>query len=195
MSTEMICGIDEVGTGTWAGPVYVSGVVLDPEITIDGLRDSKKLKPSQRECLYKEILEKALFVETAIIDASDIDRMNIANAVLRGMTSVASQIDVRAAKENMTVRYMIDGEKAPRSLLSRAETIIGGDNLIPAISAASIVAKVERDLHMQEMEKVYPGYGFGQHKGYGTKQHRLMLMEHGPCSIHRMSFRPMKDIF
>lgn len=191
---RLICGIDEAGYGTWAGPVYVSGVILDPDNPIEGLADSKALKPSQREILYTLIMERALAISTAIISHDTIDTVNIYNANMEGMLQVSREIDRRARQLSGEAFYHIDGENAPKALKPRCRTIVGGDATDPAISAASIVAKVERDRHMEEMGLAYPGYGFEKHKGYGTKLHREMLMEHGPSPIHRMTFKPMKEM-
>lgn len=184
-------GIDEVGRGPLAGPVVAAGVVLDPARPIEGLNDSKKLKASEREALSELIHERALVVSIAEIDAQTIDSLNILRATLLAMRHVisdaANRIDIDWA--------LIDGrDLVPTTVQIRQKAIIKGDSLVPCIMAASIVAKVHRDKLMENYDKEYPAYGFGQHKGYGTKVHLDALSNHGPCPIHRMSFMALNQL-
>jgi ribonuclease HII len=182
--SQRIAGIDEAGRGPLAGPVVVAAVILHPERPITGLADSKKLSARRREALAKSILEEALAVSVAIIPASEIDRINILQATLAGMRQVALTISPRPD----LVR--IDGNRAPAMDLP-CETLVGGDAIDPAISAASIIAKTRRDRIMLDLHETFPHYGFDRHKGYPTAAHLAALAEHGPCPEHRLSFRPL----
>jgi ribonuclease HII len=182
--SQRIAGIDEAGRGPLAGPVVVAAVILHPERPIAGLADSKKLSARRREALAKSILEEALAVSVAIIPASEIDRINILQATLAGMRQVALTISPRPD----LVR--IDGNRAPAMDLP-CETLVGGDAIDPAISAASIIAKTRRDRIMLDLHETFPHYGFDRHKGYPTAAHLAALAEHGPCPEHRLSFRPL----
>ncbi|MBE1161626.1 ribonuclease HII [Dyella acidiphila] len=182
-----IAGVDEAGRGPLAGPVVVAAVVLDPRKPIDGLDDSKKLSEAKRERLYPLIMERALAHCVVVIETEEIDRLNIFQATMVGMSRAVAGL-MPAATE-----ALIDGNYVPKQLPCPGRAIIGGDALEPAISAASILAKVSRDRLMVAMEALHPGYGFATHKGYGTPAHLAALQQLGPCSQHRRSFAPVKE--
>jgi len=184
-------GIDEVGRGPLAGPLVAAGVVLDPEKTIDGLNDSKKLSASVRERLAKLIHERAVVVSIAEVDAETIDKLNIHRATLLAMRHVVAD----AAKRTHIDCALIDGrDLIPTTIPIRQKAIVKGDSLVPCIMAASIVAKVYRDALMDQFDQTYPSYGFRKHKGYGTKAHRQALKDFGPSPIHRMSFMALNQL-
>jgi len=181
-----IAGVDEAGRGPLAGPVVVAAVVLDPDHPIDGLRDSKKLDAARREALYELIRERALSWSVVAVSVADIDRLNILQATLLGMRQAVDGLSP------LPQLALVDGNRAP-PLACEAQTLVGGDGLEPAISAASIVAKVTRDRIMLELHHRFPGYGFDRHKGYPTPDHLLRLAELGPCAEHRRSFAPVRN--
>jgi len=181
-----IAGVDEAGRGPLAGPVVVAAVILDPNRPIDGLRDSKKLDAARRESLYERIREDALAWSAIAVSAAEIDRLNILQATLVGMQRAVEGL-------SPTPRLaLVDGNRAP-SLTCTVQTLVGGDGLEPAISAASIVAKVTRDRIMADLHDQFPGYGFDRHKGYPTADHLERLAELGPCEEHRRSFAPVRE--
>ncbi|MCU0971245.1 MAG: ribonuclease HII [Gammaproteobacteria bacterium] len=180
-----LCGVDEAGRGPLAGPVFAAAVVLDPERPIIGLRDSKKLSAAQRERLADEIRGRALDWALGRAEADEIDRLNILQATLLAM---------RRAVESLRTppqRVLVDGNRCPR-LSVACEAVVRGDSTVPAISAASILAKVARDAEMQRLHATYPGYGFDGHKGYPTAAHLAALGRIGPCPEHRRSFAPVR---
>ena len=177
-------GIDEAGRGPLAGPVLAAAVVLDPERPIEGLADSKKLTAKRRETLYMIIMADAAGVGVGISQRSEIDRINILQATLAAMQRAVDNLPFRPG------HLMIDGQGLVLDHPSQ-ETIVRGDATVPSISAASIVAKVTRDRIMADYHKIYPAYGFDQHKGYGTPEHLAALAEFGACPIHRQSFSPV----
>jgi len=179
-----IAGVDEAGRGPLAGPVMAAAVILDPAKPIAGLKDSKLLSPKQRDELYMEISEKAFCFAVGRADVVEIDKINILQA-----TYLAMQRAIAGLKM-IPILALIDGNTCPK-LPCLARAIIKGDQTEPAISAASIMAKVTRDREMIEWDKEYPEYGFSQHKGYATKEHFLALEKYGPCDIHRRSFSPV----
>jgi ribonuclease HII len=181
-----IAGVDEAGRGPLAGPVVVAAVVLNPLQPIDGLDDSKKLSEARREKLYPLIIERAWAYSVVVIEPEEIDRLNIFQATMAGMSRAVAGL-MPAATE-----ALIDGNKLPKDLPCPGRAIVGGDALEPAISAASILAKVSRDRLMIAMEEQHPGYGFAVHKGYPTPAHLAALERLGPCSQHRRSFAPVK---
>jgi ribonuclease HII len=184
-------GIDEVGRGSLAGPVVAAGVVLDASKPIEGLNDSKRLSSKKREELSVLIHERALFVSIALVDAQTIDRINIFKATYMAMEKVV--VDAAAALSLDLI--MVDGNQLiPTKLAIKQSAIVKGDSLIPAIMAASIVAKVYRDSIMNDYFEQYPEYGFQVHKGYGTKAHREAIKLHGPSPIHRRSFMSMNQM-
>jgi ribonuclease HII len=181
-----IAGVDEAGRGPLAGPLAVAAVILDPARPITGLDDSKKLSEAKREALYPLIIEYALAYCVVLIEPDEIDRLNIFQATMTGMSRAVAGLSLAAHEA------LIDGNKLPRDLPCPGRAIVGGDALEPAISAASILAKVSRDRLMVAMNEVYPGYGFAVHKGYPTPAHLASLQLLGPCAQHRRSFAPVR---
>ena len=183
-----IAGVDEAGRGPLAGPVVAAAVILDPSRPIEGLDDSKKLDPGTRDWLYERVIERALCWSVAEISPADIDRLNILQATLLGMKQAIESLDVSPSLA------LVDGNRPPRvSLDCEIRTLVGGDALEPAISAASILAKVTRDRRMLEWHTRYPDYGFDRNKGYPTPEHLRVLETLGPCEIHRRSFAPVRN--
>lgn len=183
----LIAGVDEAGRGPLAGPVVAAAVILDPRRPIEGLADSKKLTEKKRDRLFIEIREHALAWSVARARVSEIDTLNILQASLLAMQRAMARLKIRPQLA------LVDGHICP-SFACPAQAVINGDALEPAISAASIVAKVLRDRIMRLMHKKYPAYGFDQHKGYGTPQHCKALQQHGPSRIHRRSFAPVAEL-
>ncbi|MFC4764505.1 ribonuclease HII [Dyella koreensis] len=186
MADRHIAGVDEAGRGPLAGPVVVAAVILDPARPISGLNDSKKLSEAKREALYPQIIEQALAHCVIAMSVEEIDRLNIFQATMAGMSRAVAGLSPGAHEA------LIDGNKLPKDLPCLGRAIVGGDALEPAISAASILAKVTRDRMMIAMENVHPGYGFAVHKGYPTPAHLDALKRLGPCAEHRRSFAPVK---
>jgi len=182
---KLVAGVDEVGRGPLAGPVVTAAVILDPENPIEGLMDSKKLSESRREELAEIIKQNCIAWSIGRAEVEEIDKINILQA-----TMVAMQRAV-AGLSPAPDHVLIDGNRCP-DLPCTADAIIKGDGLIPAISAASIVAKVTRDREMVELDAVYPGYGLAGHKGYPTKKHMDALIELGVTPVHRRSFAPVR---
>jgi ribonuclease HII len=185
-SLLLTCGVDEAGRGPWAGPVTAAAVILDPAHPIAGLTDSKKLTEAARDRLAPLIRERALAWCIAEASPGEIDTLNIREATFLAMTRA---IDGLACAP---VRILIDGNALPKNLPAPATAIIKGDLTEPAISAASILAKTHRDAQMKALCTAHPGYGFSQHKGYGTAAHAEALARLGPCVIHRQSFAPVR---
>jgi len=183
-TTGLVAGVDEAGRGPLAGPVVAAAVILDELKPIAGLNDSKKLTEKRREKLYDEILAKALCCSIAEASVQEIDSLNILQATLLAMRRAVDGLRLKP------VKVLVDGNRLP-VLDVRAEAIVQGDALIPAISAASILAKVHRDRLCAQLHAQYPTYGFDRHKGYGTVIHLQALREHGPTPWHRMSFAPV----
>lgn len=183
----MIAGVDEVGRGPLAGPVVAAAVVLDPQEPIDGLCDSKKLTPSRREKLDVLIREKSLSWSIGRAEVEEIDAINILQASLLAMKRAIESLEIKPDW------VLVDGNRLP-DIPHKAEAIIKGDSLVPAISAASIIAKVARDREMSELDAIYPGYGLAQHKGYPTKAHLNALLNLGVTSLHRKSFSPVRKL-
>ena len=180
-----VVGIDEAGRGPLAGPVVVGAVILPPNFVLAGLNDSKKLTTKARERLYAEITENPEIRWTSIaISPQEIDRLNILGATHSGMRAVVEQISPRPA------HALIDGLPV-RNFPCAQTALVGGDGISLSIAAASIIAKVERDRIMLEIDRLYPEYGFAKHKGYPTREHFAKLRAHGPCPIHRRSFAPV----
>ena len=180
-------GVDEAGRGPLAGPVVVAAVILDPARPIAGLDDSKKLSEKRREALYPQIVECALAHCVVVVEAREIDRLNIFQATMAGMSRAVAGL-APAAQE-----ALVDGNKLPKDLPCPGRAIVGGDALEPAISAASILAKVTRDRLMVALDATHPGYGFALHKGYPTPAHLAALQRLGPCVQHRRSFAPIRQ--
>lgn len=184
---EVICGVDEAGRGPLAGAVYAAAVILDPERPVDGLRDSKKLAEARREELAAAIKANALAWSIAFCSESEIDTLNILQA---------SMLAMRRAVEGLRVQptlALVDGNRCP-VMKVRAEAVIKGDDKVPAISAASILAKTARDESLRELHALYPHYGFDQHKGYPTELHLERLRLHGVSPAHRKSYAPVRAL-
>ena len=181
----LIAGVDEVGRGPLAGPVVAAAVILDPNKPIEGLADSKKLSEKKRETLMHEILQNAHW-GLGFVDERKIDELNILNASILAMQLAVTELDLQPD------HVLVDGNVCP-DFPCTAEAIIKGDATEPAIQAASILAKVTRDNIMCFFDLKYPEYGFAQHKGYPTKQHRLALLEYGITPLHRLSYKPVRD--
>lgn len=180
-------GVDEAGRGPLAGPVFAACVVLNPDRPIDGLADSKTLSEKKRDALAIAIKENAAAWAIGIASVQEIDQINILQASILAM---------KRAVENLPFMpdiVLVDGNQKP-TLTCKVRTIIRGDSLIPAISAASILAKTARDAEMQRMHQYFPRYGFDQHKGYPTPKHLAALQQHGVSAIHRQSFAPVKAL-
>ena len=182
----LTAGVDEAGRGPLAGPLAVAAVILDPARPIAGLNDSKKLSEARREALFPQIVERALAYCIVLIEPEEIDRLNIFQATMAGMSRAVAGLVPAAAEA------LIDGNKLPKDLPCRGRAIVGGDALEPSISAASILAKVTRDRLMVKLDGVHPGYGFAIHKGYPTPAHLASLQQLGPCVQHRRSFAPVR---
>lgn len=181
-----VAGVDEVGRGPLAGPVVAAAVILDPAGPIEGLRDSKQLTAARREALSAQIKEQSLAWAIASCTPIEIDEINILQA---------SMLAMRRAVEALRIvpqLVRVDGNRCPE-LQMPVEAVIGGDDSVPCISAASIIAKVHRDAEMLRLHAEFPEYGFDRHKGYATVVHLAALEKHGPCILHRRSFGPIKD--
>lgn len=183
----LIAGVDEAGRGPLAGPVVAAAVILDVNKPIDGLADSKKLSEKKREYLFHLIQEKSLAFAIAEASVEEIDTHNILQASLLAMQRAVENLPVKPQQ------VLVDGNKVPK-VIYPCQAIVQGDSLIPAISAASILAKVTRDRLMLELDKAYPAYGLAKHKGYPTAQHMAALKQHGIAIIHRRSFAPVKEL-
>jgi ribonuclease HII len=183
--TRLVCGVDEAGRGPLAGPVVAAAVILDPARPIDGLRDSKQLTAARREALAHAIRERALGWAIARASVDEIDRLNILQAALLAMRRAVAALPV------VPTLARVDGNQAPR-LSCGIEMIVGGDAIEPCISAASILAKTDRDAVMLRLHHDYPDYGFDRHKGYPTAEHLTLLRQFGPCIAHRRSFAPVR---
>ena len=186
INIDMICGVDEAGRGPWAGPVTAAAVILDPNAPILGLTDSKKISEKKRLALEPEIKDKAAYWCVAHAEPTEIDTLNIREATFLAMQRAIAGLGIKPS------RILIDGNALPEDLPAPAEAIIKGDLKEPAISAASILAKTERDRLMVDFDAAYPEFGFAGHKGYGTAAHADALKRLGPCPIHRTSFAPVR---
>jgi ribonuclease HII len=184
---QWVCGVDEAGRGPLAGPVYAAAVILDHPPLIRGLADSKKLTAKRRESLAVEIREHAVAWAVASASVEEIDRLNILRAALLAMQRAVE------ALAPQPLQIEVDGLHVPRVTMP-ARAVVRGDATVPAISAASILAKVARDAAMLELHAAYPGYGFDRHKGYGTALHIEALRRLGPLEAHRRSFAPVRDM-
>ena len=183
----LLAGVDEAGRGPLMGPVVAAAVILDDLNPIKGLADSKTLTALRREKLYDEIRAKALCCSIAMATVEEIDTLNILQATMLAMKRAVEGLRLKPHK------VLVDGNRLP-VLVILAEAIVKGDTLVPAISAASILAKVYRDRWCAEYHLEYPQYGFAGHKGYGTAEHLAALREHGACPQHRRSFAPVAEV-
>jgi ribonuclease HII len=184
----LMAGVDEAGRGPLAGPVVAAAVILDDQNPIAGLADSKKLSAARRECLFDEIRAKSLCFSIAQASVEEIEQLNILQATLLAMKRAVEGLRLTPKK------VLVDGNRLP-VLSMMAEAIVQGDALVPAISAASILAKVHRDRWCATIDLAYPQYGFSKHKGYGTAQHLAALQMHGACPEHRKTFRPVAEVW
>jgi ribonuclease HII len=182
-----IAGVDEVGRGPLAGEVVAAAVILDPQRPIEGLRDSKKLSAKRREALALQIRERALAWSITSATVAEIDELNILQASLLAMHRAVQALDPQPGY------VLVDGNRLPRWDYP-SEPVVGGDDRVPAIAAASILAKVHRDNALVELESIYPGYGFAAHKGYPTAAHLQALQTLGVTPVHRRSFGPVKKL-
>lgn len=180
---DQAAGVDEVGRGCLAGPVFAAAVILKKHQTIQGLKDSKQLTPLQRENLLPHIQEASLAWAIGRAEVKEIDEINIFQASLLAMKRAIQALPI------VPQHVWVDGTHCPKNLICSSEAVIGGDRLIPAISAASVIAKVWRDREMIQWDKIYPDYGFAFHKGYATPQHRDAIQRLGLTPLHRRSFR------
>lgn len=180
----LVAGVDEVGRGPLAGPVVAAAVMLPPRPLPKGLTDSKALTAEERESLDIKIRQRAIAWAISEASVAEIDRYNILGATLLAMQRAVAALSVKP------FAAWIDGNRPP-ALSVPMRMVVGGDGRVPAISAASVIAKVSRDRQMVELDAVYPGYGLASHKGYGTPAHRAALAELGPTPIHRYSFAPV----
>ncbi|MDB6048354.1 MAG: rnhB [Pseudomonas sp.] len=185
---ELVAGVDEVGRGPLCGAVVTAAVILDPRRPILGLNDSKKLTEAKREKLYDEICEKALCWYVARAEVEEIDELNILHATMLAMKRAVEGLII------IPKLALIDGNRCPQLSVPSA-SVIQGDASVPAIAAASILAKVSRDREMVAFELIYPGYGMGAHKGYSTPVHLEALARLGPTPIHRRSFAPVRAAY
>ncbi len=185
---KLICGVDEVGRGSIAGPLVVAAVILPPLERIEGIDDSKRLSPKKREELAKIIHKKALAISTVFISPEQVDELDIYKATKLGMLEAIKKL-------KLTPEYALIDAMPLRELDIPHDSIIHGDLLSASIGAASIIAKVTRDDYMAKMDIKYPNYGFKQHKGYCTKGHVQALEKLGPCPIHRKTFYPVSKFF
>jgi len=184
--SEPVAGVDEAGRGPLAGPVCAAAVILDPAKSPAGIADSKRLSAARREALARAIEDSAIAWAVAFVDVAEIDRINILQASLLAMRRA---LDALAVPPTLA---LIDGNRCPDGLSCRSQAMVGGDRTQRSIGAASILAKTARDQEMRRLDQCYPGYGFAQHKGYGTKAHIEALDRLGPCIEHRRSFAPVR---
>jgi ribonuclease HII len=185
-ASAQCAGVDEAGRGPLAGPVCAAAVILDPANSPAGIGDSKQLSAARREQLALEIKRSAIAWAVSFVEVAEIDRINILQASLLAMRRALGALAVKP------VLALVDGNRCPADLECEARAVIGGDRKIASIGAASILAKVARDQHMQGLDQRYPGYGFAQHKGYGTRQHLEALARLGVSPEHRRSFAPVR---
>ena len=183
----LLAGVDEAGRGPLAGPVFAAAVILDDEHRIQGLADSKVLSPRRREKLFDQIRAHALCVSVGQASVEEIDELNILQATMLAMRRAVEGLRLKPH------RVLVDGNRLP-ALAMPALAIVKGDAKVAAISAASIIAKVERDRLCADLHERWPHYGFDGHKGYPTSAHLQALRQHGPCPAHRRSFAPVRAV-
>ncbi|MFA5097569.1 MAG: ribonuclease HII [Candidatus Margulisiibacteriota bacterium] len=182
-----VAGVDEAGRGPLAGPVFAAAVILDPDLKIEGLDDSKKLSPSKREALCYIIKRHSLSWAVSKVSEKRIDRINILNASLLAMKKALAALSVKPGYA------LVDGNRTIPGLDIGQLCVVKGDAISVSIAAASILAKVERDRQMKRLHDRFPDYGFDVHKGYGTSAHMKAIKKHGPCACHRMTFEPVRS--
>ena len=181
-----VAGVDEAGRGPLAGPVVAAAVVLPPELSLPGLRDSKKMSPASREILYDQIIAECTGFGIGTVDEHTIDEINILQAALLAMKKAVEQLPVPVDM------LLIDGNRGIETS-THQKTIVGGDDASLSIAAASVLAKVTRDRMMERYHEQYPEYEFSRHKGYGTRLHRERIQQYGPCPIHRKTFKGVTE--
>lgn len=181
----LVAGVDEAGRGPWAGPVVAAAVILGAR-TPPGVRDSKKLTPARRDALFDAIVQQSVAVSFAAVSSRKVDDVNVLHAALAAMRQAVDGLPHRPDIVH------VDGNRPVPGLAVPQRTLVRGDANCPAVAAASIVAKVVRDRMMAALDAAYPQYGFARHKGYGTAEHRDVLAEAGPCTVHRFSFEPVR---
>jgi ribonuclease HII len=191
MSVLWVCGVDEAGRGPLVGAVVAGAVVLDPNNPIHGLKDSKKLTAAKRDVLYEQILENAKAWGVGEASPGEIDQINILQATMLAMRRAIEDLSMRLGA--WPEKALIDGNRCPELPIA-AEAIVKGDAKEPAISAASIIAKVTRDRQMLRLHELHPEYGFAQHMGYPTEAHFAALKRYGACSEHRRTFSPVRKV-
>lgn len=179
---KAVCGVDEAGRGPLAGPVCAAAVILPENCDIEGLNDSKKLSEKKREALFDVIKEKAVSYCIAYGTLEEIEEFNILEATFIAMNRAIDGLNIPADFA------VIDGNRVPKNIKIPCETVVKGDSVSSSVAAASVLAKVTRDRLMLEIDEKYPQYNFKKHKGYGTKEHTDLILEYGPCPVHRMSF-------
>lgn len=187
LGANLIAGVDEVGIGPLAGPVVAAAVILRDDKRIKGIDDSKKINAKKREELFGIIIGSSVSIGIGIVDNSIIDRINILQASLRAMRSAVDSLSVRPD------HILVDGIRKIPGVNIPQTSIKHGDSISSAIAMASIIAKVVRDMLMENYDRVYPHYEFASHKGYGTKRHIKLLRKYGPIAIHRHTFQPVMD--
>jgi len=188
----MIAGIDEAGRGPLAGPVVSAAVILPHDFLCEGVNDSKKLSEKKRDALFPKIMETAVAVATGIASHHEIDEINILRASLLSMKRAVENLSILPGSP-VPDFLLIDG-KFILDMNIHQSAIIKGDSRSISIAAASIIAKVTRDAIMKELHELYPAYGFIRHKGYPTKEHKEAILRHGPCPVHRLTFRGVKEV-
>jgi ribonuclease HII len=184
----MVCGVDEAGRGPLAGPVYAASVILDESRPVAGLADSKTLSAGQRDRLAGVIRSQAFAWSIASASVEEVDSLNILWATMLAMKRAVERLDLEPTE------VLVDGNRCP-DVRFPARAIVGGDVVVPQISAASILAKVARDAHMLQLHQLYPDYGFDRHKGYPTRDHIRALRKYGASPVHRRSFSPVRALF
>ena len=188
----LVIGVDEAGRGPLVGSVVAAAVAFPPGFKIDGLTDSKKLSEKKRDALFNKITRECYW-SYAPSNSQEIDDINILEATMLAMKRAVDQIKIELGNNHQTLNVLVDGNRCPD--IENCQAIIKGDLIEPAISAASIIAKVTRDRQMLELDNAYPEYGFARHKGYGTRQHLEALSKYGPIEgQHRCSFAPVKKL-
>jgi ribonuclease HII len=189
---RLIAGCDEAGRGALLGPLYAAAVILDPAKSIRGVDDSKKLTPCQRESLAEEITAKALAFKVVSLGAAEVDALNVYEASRQGMIRAVLALDP-APEFVLTDAMPLKGGADTTGFPIPHRAVVHGDALSISIAAASILAKVARDAHLRELDRLYPQYGLAKNKGYGTRHHLEALAAYGPCPEHRKSYQPVKD--
>jgi ribonuclease HII len=189
---RLVAGCDEAGRGALLGPLYVAAVILDPARPIRGVDDSKKLTPCRRESLAKEITEKARAFKVVSLLAAEVDALNIYEASRQGMIRAVQALDP-APEFILTDAMPLEGCTGTTWFRIPHRAVVHGDALSVSIAAASILAKVARDAHLCELDRLYPQYGLAKNKGYGTREHLEALNVYGPCPEHRKTYQPVRD--